>query len=280
METSIYHPKITDKLNYFLSTGRIPNIIFHGSNGSGKRTLVKQFIDAIYNQNKELIKNHVMNINCAHGKGIKFVREELKFFAKTNVNLSTKIQFKTVVLSNADKLTTDAQSALRRCIELFCHTTRFFIVVESKYRVMKPILSRLCEIFVPEPIVDGRKVNLYQHYIQHTFPILTNVYEKTHQEKLTNILEPFLQTTDKDPIEIDVTSLSELLYEKGFSALDLIQYIENSMLCFTDPARKYNILVAIHQVKKNYRNEKLLMLFILDIVLLRSEVSLANLINM
>jgi hypothetical protein len=183
-------------------------------------------------------------------------------------------------LSNADKLTTDAQSALRRCIELFCHTTRFFIVVESKYRVMKPILSRLCEIFVPEPIVDGRKVNLYQHYIQHTFPILTTVYEKTHQEKLTNILEPFLQTTDKDPIKIDVTSLSESLYEKGFSALDLIQYIENSMLYFTDPARKYNILVAIHQVKKNYRNEKLLMLFILDIVLLRSEVSLANLINM
>ena len=68
-----------------------------------------------------------MDVNCAHGKGIKFVREELKFFAKTN--MKNKCNFKTVILSNADKLTVDAQSALRRCIELFSHTTRFFIII-------------------------------------------------------------------------------------------------------------------------------------------------------
>ena len=27
-----------------------------------------------------------MYVNCAHGKGIKFIREELKFFAKTHIN--------------------------------------------------------------------------------------------------------------------------------------------------------------------------------------------------
>ena len=67
-----------------------------------------------------------MYVNCAHGKGIKFIREELKFFAKTNINLKEGEIFKSIVLLNADKLTIDAQSALRRCIELFNHTTRFF----------------------------------------------------------------------------------------------------------------------------------------------------------
>ena len=42
---------------------------------------------------------------------------------------------------NADKLTIDAQSALRRLIELFSHTTRFFIIIEDKYKLLKPILE-------------------------------------------------------------------------------------------------------------------------------------------
>ena len=41
-----------------------------GASGSGKRTLVNQFISDIYNNNKEFIKNYVMYVNCAHGKGL------------------------------------------------------------------------------------------------------------------------------------------------------------------------------------------------------------------
>ena len=85
------------------------------------------------------------------GKGIKFIREELKFFAKSHINFKDGNLFKSIILSNADKLTIDAQSALRRCIELFSHTTRFFIIVEDKYKLLKPILSRFAEIYVSYP---------------------------------------------------------------------------------------------------------------------------------
>jgi len=88
------------------------------------------------------MKNYVMNVNCAHGKGIKFIRDDLKFFARTNIDLQDGNIFKSIILLNADKLTIDAQSALRRCIELFSHSTRFFIVVDDKYKLLKPILSR------------------------------------------------------------------------------------------------------------------------------------------
>ena len=61
----------------------------------------------------------------------------LKFFAKTNIHLHQGNIFKSIVLFNADKLTTDAQSALRRCIEQFSHTTRFFIVIENQNKLLK-----------------------------------------------------------------------------------------------------------------------------------------------
>jgi DNA polymerase III delta prime subunit len=155
------HEAIIEKLNYFYKIHKIPNIIFHGGCGTGKKTIVNQFINTIYNNDKEKIKTFVMYVNCAHGKGIKFIREELKFFAKTHIISNGGDIFKSVILLNADKLTMDAQSALRRCIELFSHSTRFFIVIEDKYKLLKPILSRFCEIYVPELIIKNSIVNLH-----------------------------------------------------------------------------------------------------------------------
>lgn len=169
------HNNITNKLNYFCSIHKIPNIIFHGPSYSGKKTIVKQFINNIYDNNKEKIKTFVMHVNCSHGKGIKFIRDELKFFAKTHINSNGGFIFKTIILINADKLTMDAQSALRRCIELFSHNTRFFIVVEDKYKLLKPILSRFCEIYVPEPTINGSNVNLHKHYNLNNSFILKDI---------------------------------------------------------------------------------------------------------
>ena len=160
MELDI-HNKIKEKLNYFKINNKIPNIIFHGPSGSGKKTIVNEFINNIYNHDKCVIKSSVLKVNCAHGKGIKFIREELKFFAKTHIHSNGGIFFKSIILLNGDKLTVDAQSALRRCIEVFSHNTRFFIIVEERSILLKPILSRFCEIYVPEPIHNNQIINLY-----------------------------------------------------------------------------------------------------------------------
>ena len=80
------HQKIREKLEYFHSIHKIPNIIFNGPSGSGKSTIVNNFISLIYEGNKEKIKDFVMYVNCAHGKGIKFIRDELKYFEKTHIN--------------------------------------------------------------------------------------------------------------------------------------------------------------------------------------------------
>ena len=130
------HNDIKNKLKTLKSNKNIPNIIFYGPYGSGKRTLVEDFVSSLYDNNKEAIRSYVLYANCAQGKGIKFIREELKFFSKTHISLNYNNNFKTIVLSNADYLTIDAQSAMRRCIELFSHNTRFFIIVNNKSKLL------------------------------------------------------------------------------------------------------------------------------------------------
>jgi len=216
------HENIKSKLNYFHSIHKIPNIIFHGPSGSGKRTIVNEFINLIYDENREKIKTLVMYVNCSHGKGIKFIREELKFFSKTHINSNGGNTFKSIVLLNADKLTMDAQSALRRCIELFSHNTRFFIVAEDKYNLMKPILSRFCEICVTEPIINGSIVNLYQYNLNNTFKFNDIKIAQTEWLK-----KELLKIDGKNITLNELFLLSNKFYEKAYSALDIINLLEN-----------------------------------------------------
>ena len=245
---------IEEKLNYFINTKKIPNILFHGPNISGKRNTVFSFINNIY-KNKEEIKKYVMFVNCAHAKGIKFIREELKLFAKSNINNNEGNFFKSIILSNADKLTIDAQSALRRCIELFSHTTRFFIIVEDKNKLLRPIISRFCEVYFPEinntNNVDNKKNNCFT-YIHNSIKNLKN----NNQE---------------------IIKLSEKLYEKAISANDIIDYIYEY---YPDDEEKYKILIITQKVKKEFRNEKLLIFFILNLIVFRSLIDLENILSL
>ena len=267
------HQNIKDKLDFFYSSHKIPNLLFHGTTGSGKRTIVSEFIHKIYDNDREKIKTFVMYVNCSHGKGIKFIRDELKFFAKTHINSNSGNTFKSIVLLNADKLTMDAQSALRRCIELFSHNTRFFIVAEDKYNLMKPILSRFCEIYVPEPVINGAIVNLYKYNLNN----LLNMKD-VKTARLEALKKELLKTVNKK-ITIDkLMGLCSKLYEKGYSGLDIIQLLENHKFLETSLSveKRYELLIAFNRVRKEFRNEKLLILFILNFVFLSSELSLEN----
>jgi DNA polymerase III delta prime subunit len=270
------HQPIIEKLKYFHEMHKIPNIIFHGQSGSGKRTIVNNFINIIYDNDKERIKNFVMYVNCVHGKGIKFIREELKFFSKTHINSNGGNIFKSIVLLNADKLTIDAQSALRRCIELFSHTTRFFIIVEDKYKLLKPILSRFCEIYIPEPTLNGSIINLYKYNLEKTFDLKN--FKKQRTEWLKKELNK-ISLNQKINHEI-LIDFSTKLYEKGYSGLDLIKILEmNPSLINNEKLteEKYNeFLFAFNKIRKDFRNEKLLILFMLNFLFLSLDHNLEN----
>jgi hypothetical protein len=266
------HGDIRQKLQYFIAQKKIPNIIFHGVSGCGKNTLAWNFIRSIYGNNKGALKDYVMHVNCAHGKGIRFIREDLKFFAKTNVDLKDGEIFKSVILLNADKLTTDAQSALRRCIELFNHSTRFFIVVEDKCKLLRPILSRFCEIHVPEPVIDGVQVNLHPYLLQTTFAGAALAKFKQQRAEWLEKAVTFHQTHDANTI----IRLAYDLHERAYSSTDLLQWLETRPESVMPSEQKYEKLLAFQKVRHEFRNERLLMLFMLHFILFRSNDSLEN----
>ena len=267
------HRKIYEKLDYFHKSNKIPHIIFHGTSGSGKRTIVDNFIMKIYESDKQKIKSNVMFVNCAHGKGIKFIREELKFFAKTNIQSNNGVIFKTIVLLNADFLTIDAQSALRRCIELFSYNTRFFIIVENKEKLLNPILSRFCEIYVPEHMENGKIINLHQFSIKRNFQINDSAYTEWLSNEMRGLV------SKDDILYTDLVSLADKFYEKGVSCLDLLIWLENisldenlnnalgNRISFITRA---NACMCFDKIKSEFRCEKLLILYMFDFLFFRS----------
>ena len=276
------HQEIHNKLEYFIANRKIPNIIFYGSHGCGKTHILHQFISSIYGGDKTSIRNYVMKANCAHGKGIRFIREELKFFAKTNIDLQDGSIFKSVILTNADKLTIDAQSALRRCIELFSYSTRFFIVVENKDSLLKPILSRFCDIYVPDPIINGVPTNLHRFFIDTKNNVDTTKEDriKSLEQRIT-IHSYYTENTDDESDNTDETQdnkcniarMSRDLYEQGYSALDIIEFVHKSPM---NEMKKYELLIIFDKVRREFRNEKLLILFLIHFIVFRCKMSLEN----
>ena len=258
------HQKLKKKLDYFIENHKIPHIIFYGNSGTGKKYILNYFIKKIYNNDQMKIKEYVMYVNCAHCKGIRFIRDELKFFAKRNMQNNNGKIFKSIILLNAEKLTTDAQSALRRCIEQFSHNTRFFIVIENIDNLLNPILSRFCNIYIPYPVIDNKQKNLYNITNNHEIILKKELWLKNKLSK-KNIFRNVKE----------ITQFVEEIYNKGYSALDILNFIEK-----TNNKNKYNFLFYFNKIRREFRNEKNLMFIFCYFYFLRKNIALENILTM
>jgi len=263
------HDNIHKRLEQYITSNKVPNILFYGENGSGKKSIVYSFINKIYNNDADLIKNNTVFANCSQGKGIKFIREELKFFAKMIINNNNGTFFKSIILLNADKLTIDAQSALRRCIELFSHSTRFFLIIEDKYKLLKPILSRFSEIFIPTPIIKNKEVNLYDYN--------NNIISKKIKYRNNkSVIEDIGKIMNNIKTNEDIVKYSSYFYNNAYSIYDVIKYIEKCDDAIIDTEGKILLLIIIEKIKKEFRSDELLLIFIFNLFVFRSTIDLEN----
>lgn len=249
------HNEIRHSLETMVESGNVPHLLFYGDHCVGKNTLLSYLISLLYKkQTNELI----MDVNCATGKGIKFVREELKFFAQSKVDEN----FKSVILRNMDYLTIEAQSALRRCIETFSSSTRFFVIVRYKERLLKPILSRFSLIYVSYPYIEipvekiGNPTEHVKHYVYNYYyfkqrAFLKNTYTRQIVKKT---IDEFRETTDKIKF---IQERVKSLYEKGISGRDLIKHTE------LDEESKSRLEFYYHKIKRNIRNDQMIMMMLL-----------------
>jgi DNA polymerase III delta prime subunit len=245
-----FHEKLRNKLTNMVKEHNIPHIVFYGSAGSGKKELVHFLLRLIYGNHRA---DNIMYVNCAQGKGIKFIREELKAFAKINVFHRNEFPFKSIILLNADFLTVEGQSALRRCIELFSKNTRFFLVVENKNKLLHPILSRFCEFYVPEISLAGF-TSIYQYQIHQTLPSAQETARK--YELMQSILSSSALKQSSDWIEV-----AEKIVESGLSTLDYIAYFVH---CTKNEKIKMKIMMHFYMIRLEHRCEKMLQFLMLE----------------
>ena len=215
-------------------------------------------LESVYGLSKKKLKLNTMIVNCCHGKGIKFIREDLKFFAKTNISSNKNSIFKSIVLLNADSLTIDAQSALRRCIEVFCNNTRFFIIVENKHKLLIPIISRFCEIYVSRFSSPNSKLPINFHQLNIELNYKGNESCHIQNKVLQTLIKEFY--VDSNFTSSNLIKFSNILYDKGFAVkniIDSLPFIETKI-------EKDLLILCYHKLKSDFRCERMFFFYILE----------------
>jgi DNA polymerase III delta prime subunit len=249
-------------LNYLVDlydNNKLPNLLLYGNNLLGKKTLLEHLLLHIY-KTYENIENNTLILNCSLGKGnIKFIRENLKFFANT-ITHKTISTFKSIVLLNADKLTLDAQSALRRSIEL-CGHSKFFIITDNRNKLIKPILSRFSNIFCNETNMGKiykslKKITNVNNQYNKIIVIIKELDVKLKNLELMQLNNTVI-CYEKNKL---VLYYCTLIYNKGISANNLLDYFRNNQL---ENSEYYKFIFCYDIYKKEVRIELFLIFIIL-----------------
>ncbi len=116
----------------------MPHLLFSGSAGVGKTTTALCIADDILGKNRN--PRNVLELNASDERGIGMVREKVKKFSKWSG--FAEIPFKIIILDEADEMTSDAQTALRRIIEDASKICRFILIANNVSKIIEPIQSR------------------------------------------------------------------------------------------------------------------------------------------
>lgn len=123
-------------------------MLFYGPPGTGKTSTVLALAKELYGP--ELFKTRVLELNASDERGISIVREKVKDFARMQLsnpppNYRDRYPcppYKIIILDEADSMTQDAQSALRRTMETYSKITRFCLICNYVTRIIDPLASR------------------------------------------------------------------------------------------------------------------------------------------
>jgi DNA polymerase III delta prime subunit len=182
-----FHHDIYKILEVMSTDSSIPHLLFHGPNGSGKKTMVNIFMEMLFGKSIHSVKDVKYIVS---GSGNTETEEQFKqsfhhifiepkgnnhdrylihdvikvYVSKARYNLvESKHHFKLVVINNVNIMSESVQFSLRRTIEKYSDQCRFIIISNSISKIINPIASRCKCILVKSP--SPTEIIDYANYI-------------------------------------------------------------------------------------------------------------------